>query len=663
VTLPAVILDDRNFQDLVDEARTRITLSCPEWTEHNVSDPGVTLIELFAWMTDQLLYRVNRIPDKLHVALLELLGVRLDPPSCATTDLRFRLAEPGEEDVAIPAIETEVGTPRTATEPSVVFQVQTDALIPAARPTAFAASRGAEAREVGVDKGWARPTGKDRQAFSSTPKAGDFVALAFDVPLSNLVIEIEMEGTQARGAGVDPEDPPLIWEISAPGGEWGECEVLRDETGGFNYGSGRIELQAPADSGPVAIAGTRAHWLRCRLVETSRSGKDAGYTHSPEIHAITAVPVGVLAPAAHATAVTKEPLGISDGTPGQRLRLLHAPVLPLGSGEALEVQDPDTGAWTVWEARDAFAESGPNDLHFVLDPATGEIEFGPTVRQPDGGWTAYGETPRKGAALRFSRYRHGGGREGNVAAGTLIVLKKAIPGVATVVNPRAAIGGADVEDLDAARARAALEVRSRHRAVTASDFEFLAGEASRQVARTRCMPAEDGTVARVHVLRGVSPADRLLERAELVPDQALLEVVAEHLDGRRLLGASVDVVPVPLRGVSVVVNLEADPSANLQRVEEDVLHALYTFLNPLVGGSLEGPWTGWPFGRTLNQGELYGIVHAVPGVSGVKVLRVYETDLETGKQDAKPAGSHLEIEPQELIASATHIVKASHPTR
>ena len=86
VRLPEIQLDDRRFQDLVNEARTRIARSCPEWTEHNVSDPGITLIELFAWMTEMTIYRLNRVPDKLHVALLDLLGIRLGRPSAATTE-------------------------------------------------------------------------------------------------------------------------------------------------------------------------------------------------------------------------------------------------------------------------------------------------------------------------------------------------------------------------------------------------------------------------------------------------------------------------------------------------------------------------------------------------------------------------------------------------
>ena len=115
--LPDIQLDDRRFQDLVSEARLRINRSCPEWTEHNVSDPGITLIELFAWMTEMTIYRLNRVPDKLHVALMELLGIRLDGPTGAHTNLRFRLSAPADRSIDIPGGDSEVGTRRTATAP------------------------------------------------------------------------------------------------------------------------------------------------------------------------------------------------------------------------------------------------------------------------------------------------------------------------------------------------------------------------------------------------------------------------------------------------------------------------------------------------------------------------------------------------------------------
>ena len=78
--LPAPNLDDRTFQDLVDEAKRLVQSRCPEWTDHNVSDPGVTLIEAFAQMVDQLIYRLNRVPDLNYVKFLEMIGVELRPP-------------------------------------------------------------------------------------------------------------------------------------------------------------------------------------------------------------------------------------------------------------------------------------------------------------------------------------------------------------------------------------------------------------------------------------------------------------------------------------------------------------------------------------------------------------------------------------------------------
>jgi predicted phage baseplate assembly protein len=261
----------------------------------------------------------------------------------------------------------------------------------------------------------------------------------------------------------------------------------------------------------------------------------------------------------------------------------------------------------------------------------------------------------------MTSYRHGGGREGNVTAGSLTMLRSSIPGVASVVNPRAAYGGVDPESLDAARQRAALEIRTRYRAVTAEDYEFLALQASSRVGRTVCVsPTAPGEPIRLHLLPQTVPADRQLTADELIPDDALLGDVAEYLEGRRVIGTIVHLLPVRLRGISVVVKLQAEPQTGLERIEQEVLQALYTYLNPLVGGSASGPSSGWPFGRLLNQGELYQIVHSVEGVQFVEVLRVYETDLATGKQSPNPAGSHVILEPDELIASGTHIVKAVH---
>ncbi len=121
MALPAPNLDDRRFQDLVDDAKRLVQQRCPEWTDHNVSDPGVTLIEAFAFMTDQLVYRLNRVPDRNYVKFLELIGVRLFPPTAARTDETFWLAAALPETMKI-AAGTQVATVRTETEPSIVVK-------------------------------------------------------------------------------------------------------------------------------------------------------------------------------------------------------------------------------------------------------------------------------------------------------------------------------------------------------------------------------------------------------------------------------------------------------------------------------------------------------------------------------------------------------------
>ena len=79
MSLPVPNLDDRTFQDIVDEAKRLIPTYCPEWTNHNLTDPGVALIELFAWMTELSLFRLNQVPDAFYTHMLNLLGLRAVP--------------------------------------------------------------------------------------------------------------------------------------------------------------------------------------------------------------------------------------------------------------------------------------------------------------------------------------------------------------------------------------------------------------------------------------------------------------------------------------------------------------------------------------------------------------------------------------------------------
>lgn len=95
-------LDDRDFTELVDEARRQLRRSCPEWSDLTPGDPGMALLEVFAHLTETMIYRLNRLPEKAFVEFLRLIGVRRQPPFAATATLRFTPAATLTREVELP---------------------------------------------------------------------------------------------------------------------------------------------------------------------------------------------------------------------------------------------------------------------------------------------------------------------------------------------------------------------------------------------------------------------------------------------------------------------------------------------------------------------------------------------------------------------------------
>ena len=100
--LPLPNLDDRKWADLVEEGRSLIPFYAPGWTDHNVHDPGIMLIELFAWLAEMDIYQLNRIPDRHFRKFLMLSGIYPQPPQPAHTVLSFSLV-PKSDNVELPA--------------------------------------------------------------------------------------------------------------------------------------------------------------------------------------------------------------------------------------------------------------------------------------------------------------------------------------------------------------------------------------------------------------------------------------------------------------------------------------------------------------------------------------------------------------------------------
>jgi predicted phage baseplate assembly protein len=681
--LQAPKLDDRHFQNLVDEAKKRIPLYCPEWTDHNVSDPGVTLIELFAWMIDMLLYRVNKVPELHYIKMMEMLGVTLRPPAAAQAPVTFWLSAPQPGAIVIPA-GTAVATTQTETSRSIVFSTDQDLVVHPPLLKSIGVYRANDAGQrtheplklTELKSGVTGPAGW--RIFSSKPQVDDAIYFGFDNNLANHILRLELKFNAAYGAGIRPDLPPLAWEVAAGDDQWAVCEVDEDTTRGFNL-PGHVQLHlAPMQPRRVEGQGEGKplYWLRARVRHFSpeeRRAEATPYDKSPHLRQlVAAVTMGGTVTAMHASVVAGEVLGRSDGTPGQRFQLQAPPILARQPGELLYVrpdgneETPSILADEAWSEVPDFTGSAEKDAHYMLDSISGEVRFGPAVRQPNGVIQLYGRVPPRGATLIFRRYRQGGGVAGNVERGALNVLKTAIPFVRSVRNRQQATGGVDAESLEAAMMRVPALLSARQRAVCAADFEYLACETPEaDVGPIHCLDAGAATAAGVppgHVQVLVMPGvPKNMSASFLAPEQlelpaATARAVERYLQDRCLLTTRVAVRPPRYiwAAVRIRVSLAGGDDSQAQRVnvQDDILRRLYRFLNPITGGH-DGK--GWPFGRNLFPADIYQHLGAVPGL-----YLVHEVELYAAADGGERTGDPLpvvEVPPDGMLVSGLHHVR------
>ena len=622
MTLPAPNLDDRGFQDLVDEAKRLVQLRNPNWTDHNVADPGVTLIETFAYMTDQLIYRLNRVPDLHYLKFLELLGEKMIPPGAATTRLEFLLSVAQEVDLVIPK-GTLVSTPRTTPAPPVTFSTMRDLTIPTVAVAHVLTKQLDGPFEAHQED---RAMRRSFEAFGSMPQESDALYIGMTQAAPECLVNILFTGSPTiEGIGVDPLNPPYVVE-AWDGQDWYRVRKRSDTTGGLNR-EGTIEVFIPRHE-VSRVAGIAAGWLR--IVVNELRADQPRYKVSPTVSLIDVEAVGGHVDARHCEPVTDEILGPCSGTPGDRLTLSRTPLIG-GQGD-LVIEVNGAQGWETWRRVESFADSGPDDRHFTVDEVSGQIRFGPVVRTEDGGTRQYGATPPAQAMVRVPEYLVGGGTIGNVDSGTLTVMRSSIPYVSEVTNPSAANGGSDAETLDALKERAAITVRTQMRAVTTRDYELLVRLAAPSIARVSCVDAtEMGRPG--HVLVQVIPAvpEDLRDFELLQPHPDVLEEIRTFIDPRRPVGAIVHVEPPKYLGVSVAARLVLQLGATARTVMDNADTAIRRFLHPVLGGN-DG--RGWSFGHPLLLADVHSVLQRVPGVAYVDVVRLIPVDVVTGTRGA-----------------------------
>lgn len=633
-------LDSRTFEQLKRQALLRIPLYTPEWTDFNESDPGVTLIELFAWLTELMFYEMNRAPERAQIKFLQTLGLELQPAEPAEAHLVFtpegrRPAGPvpqGAQFGAQPEGGGDLLFFETLEGLSLISLPLTDVQV-------------FDGAAFHVETTANEQPGTSFQPFGWSPQPGSALYLGFK-PNEQLAADQVFPGDMrwrvylpaAATAGRPqrcPDGEPaaapsapvgLSWEYRPKSNPnvWRRLRVHSDHSLAFTR-EGSVHVEGP---GPVAKTqegrvDEERYWLRVRLAERTYPAGQA-----PEIDFLRPN----VARVRNLATERNEVVGVSDGTPGQRFGLAFRPVAP--DTLRLEVADPEeNGAFAPWEQQDDLLASRPEDRHFVFKAVAGEITFG------DGN---SGLIPPAGSQIVARRYQRGGGEGGNVAAGMINLPLSALTGIAEVSNPRHAAGGRDEERIEDFLACAPRRLRHRDRAVARDDFATLAQEVG-GVGLAKAIPLlhpdHPGLPVPGAITIVVVP-DNLEVMPEPTPGQ--IEAVCRYLEPRRLLTTELHVKGPEYVIIKVQATVQVEPYASFDSVGGEIIRAINTSLDPLQrdwrlvaqdgAAGAEQAEDGQPagceimlggeVGRDLHPTSLYSVIQSVQHVRAISYLSV-----------------------------------------
>jgi predicted phage baseplate assembly protein len=700
--LPDINLDDRSFERLVADAKRRIPAYTPEWTDLSESDPGITLVELFAWLTEMILWRLNRVPEKNYFKFLELIGIVPKLPTPAQAHLTFALVKTqaaAPRGYVVPQ-GTKVALAEQVDGKPVVFETDDNLFAIDADLDALQSFDGA--RFDILDEAH-RIDGKYFYPLSAQPQRGAAFYIGFTKPFPAgtpvaLMIYTYAAGLIAQGKGIEAFSPPRddpsvtdsdanfsvndataradtapppvagVWEYWA--GEatrWVRLDVRGDTSASLTQ-SGTLTFNPPAQGAMAAAKmgllrkdeDPARYWLRFRIDQVL----GRGYELAPRLEQVLTNTIS----ATNATTVEDELLGASNARANQIFALANAPVLP--APFELDV-DEGSGAVTWTRVRD-FAASGPGDLHYVVDFANGRVLFGDGEHGKIPARLADPDRPEDDLAnVRARRYRWGGGARGNAGAHKINSLQSSVPYVDSVDNARPATGGQDEETLNQVKARAPDYLRTRSRAVTASDFEFLAEQTPGvRIRRARAMPLvhpelaprrpagaglQASTVAMPGVVTVIVVPEALDDDPKPIPNEETLTRVGAWLNQHRLVTTELFVVAPIYRKVEVTANVVVKDTASSGDVQQTLERLLSDYFHPLRGGDGEG----WEFGSTISFAEIYRRILDIPGVKSVdgQGLTIFVDDARV------PGCTDVPLNPGELTYSGRHQVVAKYAGR
>jgi hypothetical protein len=670
-------LSDRNFSDIVQESLARIAVHNPEWTNFNDSDPGVTIIQVFAFMTESILYRANQIPERNRQKFLQLLGVPLVPAATAqgfvtlanergpletrTFDagldvragqVRFRTTQ--GLDVLPITVQFFYKRPiKSSSEEATLYQqLYADLLgddgVPAFYETASMRQPTADGILPVLDLADPKTTvdgclwiallarTKDEQGEVRSHLTNKTLTLGIMPRLDQEEIIVTAGQTNRTETA-----NPLRWEIADATNDSPNYRPLESRSEGSILNTpGLVELKLPATADQLTswnfaelepgLEGTGEYppslgdtnlsdrlitWIRLRVNKSPTSKSVKVRLSWVGINA-TQVQQKVL--------ITGEVVGTGTGEPDQVFRLANAPVLP----DSLVL----TVGGKPWQQIDDLLSADPEvpvqapRLPIYQSEAVGgmkaELRTNVFTLDPESGNLGFGDGAHGARPTEriVASYAFGGGQQGNVGIGS-INRSPQLPAGYKVTNPIRTWGGDNAQDTASAERGVARFVQHRDRLVSVQDFKDITWQTPGvDLGRVDILPLfdpvnpNDGEIPGVVTVM-VIPASLTTDHPQ--PDQFFLEAVCNHLQPRRLVTTELHVRGPQYVDIWISVGIEVLGGYATGPVREAVKQALYRFLSPLYGGQQK---TGWFLGTTVLPQELEAIVARVDGVRLVEQL-------------------------------------------
>ena len=697
IELPPPI-DDIDYEALLADARARIRVHNPDWTSYNDSDPGMTLLQLFAFMADSIVYRANLIPERNRRAFLRLLGVDSRGPVPAHGLVTF-----------------------DGTRGPITTHLVPDGAKVAAGNVSFHTTHAIDVLPLSLVACAKLPSAT--QLDEETRAA--YLAMYEDLDPSAEEISFYDTHRLRLPAGATNSQPIHITEtldgclwvaLMAPGPK--HVEAARDLIGGKTLSLGIVpgitdaSRTLPPASVQRSVAGPRltvstpipvnpgnaltASYRSLDIVEhgdvlTAPGVIDVRLPSGDELTAWTeldAIEDGygdfppVLEPGERDRLVTwlrlRRASGTTTGEPGTSLgasfswvgvnatgvvQLEHTTEerLPPGTGESDQVAHlghrsvvSDTVKITVdgaeWARVDDLrtappevrvgAAPGPRDIQRGASPDVFTCGSDGTVRFGDG---MRGARPPNGARIRAS-YASSVGGAGVLPADAIGTVFGLPPGL-QVTNPIPTWGGQDAETMEEAESRMSEAVHHRDRLVTAGDFREITWRAPGvDLARVEVLPlfhpllpeVESPGVVTVMVVPRFDPAQPDAPR----PDRMFLDAVCSHLDERRLVTTELHVLGPKYVDVAVSVGFDPAPGRDVPDVRERIATTVRSLLAPIdlfPGDDFEG----WPLARTVDPLEVLTVVARVDGVARVNGVRLHNRGGEPLTEPLPLAGLEL----------------------